>query len=255
MILGAHGCEAPVDDLDGRRRAVRRIQQILRFQIPVDDAILMAVPDGRQDLLHHHGGMVLAEVAALDDSCEQLSTRAQLQHQIDVLIILKHLKQFYDVGVVEFLHDSDLPFEPGDVLDPGLLDDLHCTDSACPPVPRLLHASIAALAQLLAGQLVVVLNRLILSKALFLHDALSVEGNSALAGTGRVQAVHAFLPRPDSTARGPGKDAEGAGAGLCTGWARGSGSSSSCGAARLSRFIRRGRRQQFVALCRAARAE
>lgn len=69
-----------------------------------------------------HSGLLLREVAVLNNPVEQLATRAQLQHQVDVAskahshpfsqrraaMILKGLVELANVGVVQDLHDLNL---------------------------------------------------------------------------------------------------------------------------------------------------
>ena len=76
----------------------------------------MAVVDGRQQLLHDDGGVVLVELGAVDDLVEELAALANLGHEVEALLVLEVLVHLDDVGVVHVLEDHDLVLQHLDLL-------------------------------------------------------------------------------------------------------------------------------------------
>lgn len=59
------------------------------------------------DLAEHLLRLLLGVLALLLDPVEELATRAELHHQVQVRLRLEHIQQLDDVGVVERTHDRD----------------------------------------------------------------------------------------------------------------------------------------------------
>ena len=67
-------------------------QQIFRLQVPVNDAKFVDVLNARQDLRVHLACFLLLKPPVFYDVLEQLATAAVLHDQIQVVVILNHLK-------------------------------------------------------------------------------------------------------------------------------------------------------------------
>ena len=91
---------AEVDDLDLIELLVLLEQDILGLQVTVDDVGLVAVVDAGEHLLHEDGTVSLAELAALQDLVEELSTFADLGDEVVALLIFEELVHLDDVWVV-----------------------------------------------------------------------------------------------------------------------------------------------------------
>ena len=65
-----------VDDLDLIELLVSLEQDVLRLQVTMDDVGLVAVVDARENLLHKDSSVTLAELSALQDLIEELTTLA-----------------------------------------------------------------------------------------------------------------------------------------------------------------------------------
>jgi hypothetical protein len=121
------GC-AKVRQFDGR--AVRTVgqQEVLRLDVAVHHAHIVAVLDGHEQRAHDAGCVVLGELATLDNDIKQLSARAQLHDQADVRVILKHVLERHNVGVAfEVVHDGHLALHVGHCIrraQPLLVDHL-----------------------------------------------------------------------------------------------------------------------------------
>ena len=75
-------------------------QNILGLQVTMHNALLMAVVDAGEDLLHEYGAISFAELSTLEDFVEELATLADLRDQVIALVILEELVHFDDIGVI-----------------------------------------------------------------------------------------------------------------------------------------------------------
>lgn len=107
--------QSKIDNLERRILLLVSEEEILRFQIPMHNAVLVAHPDHFRHRLGDGGRRPLAVVAARDDPVEELPALAQLHdevHRLGVLVGGAHLD---DVGVLrQARHDRHLA---ADVLD------------------------------------------------------------------------------------------------------------------------------------------
>lgn len=71
----------------------------LRLKISVDDSPGVHEADGRNKLAHDPAGLSLGELVLLADALEQLAAFEQLEHQIGVRLVVKHLLEPHHVGV------------------------------------------------------------------------------------------------------------------------------------------------------------
>ncbi|GIX60761.1 peptidyl-prolyl cis-trans isomerase, putative [Babesia caballi] len=176
--------EAPVYDLDGRVIAHVGVQYVLGLQVSVDDALAVAVGNGRENLPHHRGRVLLAEAAALYDLVEQLPAPAHLHDEVQALLVLVHLQELDDVGNhMRNLHDGNLTLHAHGVLDVCLPDHLHRLDLARLLVAGLEHLPVAALAQTVAVKVVDVRDGHAVDERRFMDDKRSVERRLHLFGS------------------------------------------------------------------------
>ena len=69
---------------------VLRVQKdVFWLEVSVDDLLVVAVADRGEDLLDDLGGVHLTEMLLDYDLVKELSSRAQLSHQIDVVFVFK----------------------------------------------------------------------------------------------------------------------------------------------------------------------
>lgn len=104
--------EAEVDDFDV---VVMVEQKILWLQVSVHDAQLVDVLDARDDLLVHLCGLLLLQVAILNDVLEQLAARTVLHDQVQVVIVFYHFIQLNDVRMPNLLQNRDFAVDALDV--------------------------------------------------------------------------------------------------------------------------------------------
>mmetsp|Transcript_77511 Transcript_77511/g.107678 ORF Transcript_77511/g.107678 Transcript_77511/m.107678 type:complete len:486 (-) Transcript_77511:62-1519(-) len=83
-------------------------QQVLGLQISVDNLSIVAVDNGRQDLLDVISSQLFGEVGKRDDLIEKLTTRAELRNQVIVGGILIQLVEVGNIGVIKLLQNADL---------------------------------------------------------------------------------------------------------------------------------------------------
>ncbi|CAH9129316.1 unnamed protein product [Cuscuta epithymum] len=121
MDLIGDGAEAEIGDL---QVAVLVEEEILRLEVPVENAARVAVPDGGDELPEILPAEILAE-SALGDPGEELPALDELHDEIDLGLGGQDLEELDDVGVVEAAHDGDLAL---DVSDQGGAGDLLLID-------------------------------------------------------------------------------------------------------------------------------
>ena len=71
----------------------------------------MQVLDGREDLLHYLGSILLREAAFFYYVLEKLPAPAEFSHQMITVIIDVHLVELNYIGVINILHDLKLVLE------------------------------------------------------------------------------------------------------------------------------------------------
>ena len=65
----------------------------------MDNVLAVHVLNGRDELLHDGGGLLLTEVAAAADALEEFAARQQLHDDVGVEVVLEHVVQLDDVLV------------------------------------------------------------------------------------------------------------------------------------------------------------
>mmetsp|Transcript_76105 Transcript_76105/g.182011 ORF Transcript_76105/g.182011 Transcript_76105/m.182011 type:complete len:254 (-) Transcript_76105:341-1102(-) len=139
--------EPEVDDLQRRACAAIHEEYVLRLDVSVNDALVVAVLGRRKDLLHHKGNVALRHrllqpLVVMQDAGEQVPSLAQLGDQVDVTaghragirgLFEVHLVHLHDVRVVQRLQQSDLV-----VHQLALKSCLHCHHLAGPQLLRAL---------------------------------------------------------------------------------------------------------------------
>ena len=72
------------------------------------DVVKVAVVDATENLLNQNGSVLLSEFATSQNLFEQLSSLADLLHDIVSLVVLEEFEHLHDVGVIELLENVDL---------------------------------------------------------------------------------------------------------------------------------------------------
>ena len=82
-------------------------QHVFGLEVPVHDGLLVAVVDGREQLLHNQADLLLRELLgfvlvfdALQDLVEQFAALTDLGYDVEPLLVLQKLVYLYDVRVV-----------------------------------------------------------------------------------------------------------------------------------------------------------
>ena len=83
-------------------------QDVVQFNVSVDDPVVVQVCNALHDLLEHEFGVLLAELPALADVIEEVAARAELHNNQMVLISIEGLEELHNVGVAQHLEDADL---------------------------------------------------------------------------------------------------------------------------------------------------
>ena len=77
------------------------IQSVLWLEISVDDPLSVAEHNCREHLLHDVTSLSLSEALLLDNLVEELSSRAQLCHNVEVVFILEVLEDVQNMRMVQ----------------------------------------------------------------------------------------------------------------------------------------------------------
>jgi len=105
LVLEVSG-GSEIDDLDVAKALGVLQQDVLGLEVPVDDAVLVAVKHRRKDLLHYERCHVLLETAlGTLDFFEEVSSPNVLLDDVPSLLILEELIDFdYVRMVLSFLN-------------------------------------------------------------------------------------------------------------------------------------------------------
>ena len=79
-------------------------EQILEFEVTMDDLFLMKVPDSRNELGKQLAGVAFLEVAVGEDVIEEFATGGIFEDDPDVLIRFDDIVEMNDIGVIQCLH-------------------------------------------------------------------------------------------------------------------------------------------------------
>lgn len=101
MVELARGAE--VDYLQLRVGVVAYEDNVLGLQVPVDDVLLVAVHDCKQDLADVVSGYTFTERGHLLYTIEKLAPREVFGHEVVVSLILEELVQPDDVWMIKIL--------------------------------------------------------------------------------------------------------------------------------------------------------
>lgn len=117
LICSQQAGQTKVRDLNNARlQILGRKEQILRFDVPVHNANLVTVDQSIEDRRYDVSGLLFGEDFLGHDLVKQLAATKQLHHYVDVLLVLVHVVELDDVGVVDLLKDVDLVLESDFVL-------------------------------------------------------------------------------------------------------------------------------------------
>ncbi len=83
-------------------------QDVVQFDVSVDHPVVVQVGNSLHDLLEHELGILLAELPALANVIEEVTTRAELHDNQMVFISVECLEELHNVGVAQHLEDADL---------------------------------------------------------------------------------------------------------------------------------------------------
>lgn len=91
----------------------------------MNDAVAMAVVDGRNDLRENPRRLLLLHPAMRHEMIEDFTAASMFSHEIDRVLRLHHLVQPRDVRMVQELQDGDLAERLGQVVlvEACLVDD------------------------------------------------------------------------------------------------------------------------------------
>ncbi len=92
ITLQAQLAQPEVGDLDV---TIDAEQNVLRFQVPVDDALLVQGVQGQEDLCSVESSSLLVEPVLLPQVEKQLSPLHEVQHHVQFLFRLKRVVQVY----------------------------------------------------------------------------------------------------------------------------------------------------------------
>lgn len=142
--------QTEINELD---RVVVVQQQVLWLEITMHNAKLVNILDSADDLLIHLGSLVLLKSPILHDVLKQLTARAILHDEVQVVMVLNHLVQLDNLRVTHLLQDGDLTIDPLNVrmvLDLVLFENLDSYFVAGHYVRTLLHFTEGTLSLCLA---------------------------------------------------------------------------------------------------------
>jgi hypothetical protein len=130
---------------------------ILRLQVSMDDIVLMAIVDGRQNMLHYLCSILLWQPSLLQNLVKQLASRADFCNDEEALLILKVLIDLDNIWMIEILENIDfvikrLLFMLAHAL---FANHLHCSLVSCLDVDDSAHFTKCSLTQGLAHSVVV----------------------------------------------------------------------------------------------------
>ncbi len=117
VTRGVHA-PAKVADLE---LAIDAKEEVLGFDVPVDDVLRVEVGEGVGHLVDINGAAALRERAVLCELLVELALAGKLEHEKDALLVVEVAIEAEDVGMSEVLLDLD--FATDLLLDSGL-DDL-----------------------------------------------------------------------------------------------------------------------------------
>lgn len=76
-------------------------QNVLRLQVAMDNAMTVAVANARKQLLKESSSVLLVKLTLVDDFVEKFTTLNVFRHNVEALLVLKVLKNFNNVGMIE----------------------------------------------------------------------------------------------------------------------------------------------------------
>ena len=91
-------------------------EDVLRLDVAVDDVAVVHELDGVADLLDDAAHLLLGEPSLAAQAAVDVASAAQLQHQVQVVLVAEVGVELHDVGVVEVALDLYFPDELVDVL-------------------------------------------------------------------------------------------------------------------------------------------
>lgn len=83
-------------------------EQVLELEVPMNDFLLVDVPDAGDELGEQLASIFLSQVAMGEDMVEQLAARRVLEDDTDVLVRFDNVVESDDVGMFESLASARL---------------------------------------------------------------------------------------------------------------------------------------------------
>jgi len=77
------------------------VDNVFRFEIAMNDFVLVHVVQSSADLLHDILGHILWDFSLFLQEVVQLSWKAELKHQVDIVLVGEEGEHFDNVGVVQ----------------------------------------------------------------------------------------------------------------------------------------------------------
>lgn len=134
VILG----QAKVDHFDGRIWIPVLEQEILWFDVTMNEVVVVQIAHCSQDLLHVSGGTTLIErsggiasfvlLSLFQDAVEELTTGAEFHDQVDLLGIDEDLVELDDVRVVQRRLNVNFGLEAFSICNLGAVNGLDSTN-------------------------------------------------------------------------------------------------------------------------------
>lgn len=81
-------------------------EEVFELQVPMDDLLLVNVPDAGDELRKEFCGVTLAQIAMGEDMVKELATGSVLEDDANVLVCLYDVVEADDVGVLEDLGEG-----------------------------------------------------------------------------------------------------------------------------------------------------
>lgn len=104
-------------------------EQILEFEVTMDNLFLMKVPDSRNELSKQLASVAFFEVAVGEDVVEEFAAGGIFENDPDVFVRFDHIVEMDDIRVVQCLQQFDHQKTFSEMK--GIVTDLEDLDFAC----------------------------------------------------------------------------------------------------------------------------
>lgn len=111
-----HDRRSEIDDFNRVYVVLRVQQEILWFQVSMDDFPAVTVDHSWKELFHNNGGIILAESFHLWNLIEKFTTFNVFCDQVEVDLVLVEFIEFHNIWVVQLFQDINFIKEGVDIL-------------------------------------------------------------------------------------------------------------------------------------------